>query len=225
MARAKILTFKRLSRVNNFPRLQRAARRDLSGPRNLALEVAKFTRARARSLQKPAPKKPAKSAGLYGNIRSYRPGSAKYRANKFYWKKGLYSRPGQAPFYHGKAANPYQTLRGIIYEEIQSAQVTIPINSRGAFIKAYIVGPLHKPSRDQVSVPALHEHGGTVRLTTMGNQTYKARNGVVLRRRNPTTATYPRRPYMEPAADEARRSVRRKFGNIAGMKPSRLRIA
>ncbi len=198
---ARILKFKRITFNNPFKGWRRAFDKDA---RDLPMREARFTRVRARSIMRKAPQRPRT---VYGQIKAYSKRSKKY--GKYYWQKGLYSRPGHPPFHHGQTFN----LRTIAYREIRATNMpTKPLKPGGRLIN-YRVGPIYKerPWEPSKPVPMLHEWGGTVSLQPRDGQTYKTRNPKIrLRRKEAGKAVYKRRPYMEPAAEEARWSAMKK---------------
>ena len=227
----KTLTFKRLKFLNPYPVLLRAYTKDA---RKLPEREAAFTYRRARSIMKKGPKKPK---SRFGNYRMYSQSTYLRRQKRLagtgqltkpgWWKKGLYSRPGQPPFYHGGSKD--FNLRSIRFSKV-NPQIS-HARSTGA-IYAWRVGPVYKPSKIATPVPQLQEFGGTVTLrhargkksfTTKGlKQTHiKTNTGQTLR--------YPPRPYMAPASKEARESAARKsphtlkaFTKMGGMKGKRI---
>ena len=222
----KVVQFKKLHRVNHFKKIRAKNRSVLTGQYNIAETYARFTRVKARSLMRPQPKSPNRKLGLYGNLAAYSKKSKRY--GQFYWKKGLYSRPGHPPFYsRDTKGSTYNSLYGgMIYKEISRGQSTIkmPSISAKAQFKGYRVGPTYKPSKHSTPVPVLHEAGGTIR--TGKSLRYKARNQMFIRRRQSGTARYPARPYMEPAARLAKKEADKKMKKVmAGIRPNRRFVA
>ncbi len=209
---ARTLAFKRLKFKNPYPQLLRAYQRDA---KNLPKKEAAFTYRRARSIMKKAPKKPK---SRYGNYRMYNANTYDRRKKRLaasgqltapgFWRKGLYSRPGHPPYYHGESGD--FNLRRI---EFHPTRPHVPhAQSRGKAY-AWVVGPLHDSSKAGTSVPQLHEYGGTIRLKyDRGKRTYQAKGlkQSFIKTKKGQTVKYPPRPYMRPAAKEARESAARK---------------
>jgi hypothetical protein len=200
---AKVITFREHRFTNPYKRILKNFERDAQ---DLPLAEAAFIRRRARSIMRKGPQNPKTR---FGNLQAYSKRSQKY--GKYYWRKGMYSRPGHPPFYHTKGFN----LRTIWFGPIQTSDVSIP-RARGQKVTAYRVGPKYNAGkfRRTTPVPALHEFGGVVHVKKRG-ATFKTRvPGIRFRRKNNGNGTlnYPARPYMKPAAAEARVSVKAKKG-------------
>lgn len=68
--------------------------------------------------------------------------------------------------------------------------------------KTVIVGPALLPRcRRNVTVPQVHEHGGTTWTVVRKIRWEKGRRKIIKRK---ARVTYPRRPYMEPALEKVR---------------------
>ena len=197
---ATTVKFRKLYDRNPYKRIRYAMARDA---KNLPKAEAAFTRRRARSIMRKAPKKPR---SRFGERRFYGPKAKK--AGQAYWRKGLYSRPGHPPFHHGQKFN----LRTIIFKPISIGAANVPhASTRGGRAIAWRVGPKFRPSRRSIPVPQLHEYGGTVKVTRRGRRFTD--RGISLTRRVTTgRLRYPPRPYMKPASQEAKVSVRAKHG-------------
>ena len=222
--RARAIQFRLVQKTNKFKSVKSYLTRPLAEKNNMAETYAKFIRVKARSLMKPAPKNPRQDLGRYGRSQAYTPQAYARRLSKgktetHFWRKGLYSKPGDAPFYHKANFN----LRRIEYKEVSSGQVTHPslrLRTNGVpagLVKGYIVGPMYKPNKLRTSIPALHEFGGMVRLPRTATDTYTGRNGAVMRYASANnaftkgTVTYPARPYMKPAGILGKQEADRKF--------------
>ena len=214
------LKFKKLKFDRPFKGIMRSFQRDA---KKLPEREAAFTRRRARSIMKKAPKKPK---SLYGNYRMYTQSTYAKRQARFaargknstqgYWRKGLYSRPGHPPFYHDSQAQ--FNLRTIVFGPITGSPKIPTPSTRAGDVYAWRVGPVYNVNGPMRStpIPALHEYGGTIRLQyNRRRPTYKDR-GIRLRYRNQRKGEqvrYAARPYMRPAAKEARESAARKAPN------------
>jgi hypothetical protein len=180
-------------------------------------EAATTGKTAKRSMRK-GPKKPK---SRFGQLKAYRSGK-KY--GKFYWQKGLYSRPGHPPFHYGK---PFD-LRRIEYAPIALSAAkrirrTDFRHTLGAGIKhGYRVGPVYKSSFHSTPVPQLHEFGGSVKIRKQAS-VFQTRNPNIRLRRTGwigpggTTGVtggtgslhYPPRPYMRPAGHKTRTGGRK----------------
>lgn len=204
----KTVAIKKIRFTNPFPAIAKSFER---AAEKLPELEAVFIRTRARSIMKKAPKKPKTP---YGRLTPW--GKRSKKAGKYYWKKGLYSRPGHPPHYHPESGD--FNLRKISFSRIQSPQIPHK-SASGGKLNAWRVGPMFRKNKWQPQpVPALHEYGGTIRFRKKMGATFKTRNGWKLRRNPRQTPsgdmvlTYPPRPYMRPAAKEARESAMRKMG-------------
>ena len=189
-----------------------------TGRDNLDKSIEKYaarTMVIAKNSMRKAPKKPK---SRFGNQQAYSKRSRKF--GQTFWRKGMYSRPGEPPFYHESAqqtarkkqgVKPSRTLRNIMYSKVADGK--------------YIVGPkIFKGTR--YSIPDLHEFGGTVRPEG-GDFAYWTPLGVK-RRKTPKSATYPKRPFMRPALIKAKydkkgqgRSFVDRQNSIGGMTPTK----
>lgn len=216
----KTLKFKKLKFDRPYKGILRSFQRDA---KKLPEREAAFTRRRARSIMKKAPKKPKSRYGNYQmysttvyNRRQQRMNARGKSSSQGYWRKGLYSRPGQPPFYHDSQAQ--FNLRTIVFGAITGSPKIPTPSRRNADIYAWRVGPVYNVNGPMRStpIPSLHEYGGTVRLQyNRRRATYKDR-GIRQRYRNQRKGElvrYPARPYMRPAAKEARESAARKAPN------------
>lgn len=200
---AQTIAFRKIRFTNPFGRIGRRFKREAE---DLPKREAKFIRVQARSSMRKAPKKPK---SRFGTLQAYGRRSKKY--GKYFWRKGLYSRPGHPPFHHGQQFN----LRTILYLPINSPDIA---HSKGGRVTAYRVGPKKSASSKRTPggvnppVPMLHEYGGQVRISK-GASTFEDR-GIRLRRSTGNgLLNYPERPYMRPAAKIARETARKKSPN------------
>lgn len=199
----KTLAFKKIKLFNHFPAILKAV---TVGRDNLDDSVKKYVatvRMIARRSMRKAPNKPK---SRFGNLKAF---SSLRKYGQYYWQKGEFSRPGHPPFHHGNP-NPGRSLKNIIFTHIGNNK--------------YEVGP-SVLSGTKYDVPALHEYGGSVAVSTFP---YRTKRGMVRRRPGRVTAIYPKRPYMLPAMIKAKyekRGTNRSFINrqnsIAGMTPSK----
>ena len=178
-----------------------------TGRDNLDKSIEKYaarTMVIAKNSMRKAPKKPK---SRFGNQQAYSKRSRKF--GQTFWRKGMYSRPGEPPFWHERTDG--RTLKKIIYRKVTNGK--------------YLVGPIiYKGTK--YSVPDLHEFGGTVRPEG-GDFAYFTPLGVK-RRRTPKSATYPKRPFMRPALIKAKydkkgqgRSFVDRQNSIGGMTPTK----
>lgn len=206
--------FKKVSGVNHFPRIHRAVSTGTSNPDKLMERYAATVVLIAKRSMKKAPKRPK---SRFGQLKAYSRRSQKY--GRYYWQKGMYSRPGQPPFWTegkppskpGGRAIPGGQLRNLIsYQRLGYAH--------------FKMGPKVFSRRSGVSVPELHEHGGTVRTKY---NSYLDRSGKRINRPKVGIARYPARPYMAPAMQKAKRYTRGgkhfidQINNMAGLRANR----
>lgn len=207
---SRALRFVRRRHVDHFPKILRAVTTGSDNLDKIAERYAATAAMIAKRSMKKAPKRPR---SRFGTLKAYSQRSKKY--GRYYWQKGMYSRPGQPPFWVEKAGNTSgkrskASLRQIIYERLGYAR--------------FRVGPIYLPQKAKPPVPALHEHGGTVRKQY---NSYKDRLGRRIRRPQAHSARYPKRPYMAPAMQKAKRYVRGskhfldRLNNLAGMRATR----
>lgn len=203
---AQTLKFKKLWKKNPFPSQFKAFERDAE---KLPKREAAFTQRRAKSIMRKAPQRPR---SRFGNLQPYSERIRKKRWAKYerthFWRKGLYSRPGHPPFWHG---DKNFSLKKI---EFHTTQPKLS-HAKGGKTYAYVVGPIYAPSKNRKPVPGLHEYGGSVRLASRnkGRVTRFEDRGMPMFRRAQGRLRYPPRPYMRPAAKEARESSQRKSPN------------
>ena len=201
---SKALTFKHIAGYS-IRKLNRPLRKLSSDAKRLPEIEARFTRRRAKSIMLPKRKRPKTR---YGVMKKRKTGK---RIGTEYFEKGAYSKPGQPP-YSDRTLN--FNLRSIDIPRPISPSMAIPhARLQGGKAYAWRVGPNASSKRPKtgVYVPGLHEYGGTVRFRGIGRagSTYEHR-GLKLRHSNAKTVKYPKRPFMAPAAKEARESAARK---------------
>ena len=189
-----------------------------TGPDSLP-RIAEYWAARTALIAKrsmPKAPKSTKNKKRLGTFKAYGKSTKSYQKGKrYYFSKGLYSPPGQPPFWHPKGPNPKRrgkaSLKLIKYVRVGSAT-------------HWRVGPEYFPQRGSIPVPALHEHGGVAKMRT---KNYYDRAGKKHARLQSFTARYPPRPYMKPAFEKAKhdkqrgRSIIDRINNAGGMKASR----
>jgi hypothetical protein len=236
--RTRTLRFKKLKLTKKHPWEShlRAYQRDVE---KLPEREAAFTFRRARSIMKKSPKKPK---SRFGEYRQYTPKAYQNRMNKWqnagspkgkrpsrnYYRKGLYSRPGQPPYYHGKSDD--FGLRKIRFKSMRPKIHHKRPEGGAKNVYAWRVGPVYAPSKMSTPVPQLHEYGGTITLRYDRAKTSKTVRGLKVHFKPKTNRVlkYPARPYMRPSAKEARESAARKspytlkaITKLGGMKGKR----
>lgn len=183
----RVVRFVRRWYRNHFPKIVKAVTVGRDSLDKIAeRHVATVALIAKRSMRK-APKRPK---SRFGTLKAYSKNSKKY--GRFYWQKGMYSRPGQPPFWVERTDG--RTLRRMHYFRVRYAR-----SSAGGGFTQWRVAPLQYGNSN---VPGLHEHGGTVR---MRYNSYLDRGGKRVKRPIAKRARYPRRPYIEPAVRVARR--------------------
>jgi hypothetical protein len=210
--------FKKIYSNNPYKRIAREFAKDA---KRLPKREVQFTRVRARSIMRKAPKKPK---SRYGERVQYKRGKKK---GQFYNRKGLYSKPGDPPFWHGDNSKAFN-LRRIEYREVGTPHIKAARKKAGGKTISYVVGPKYRASRHSTPVPQLHEHGGSIRISRAGKK-YSDRGFTFRRTVTTGTVNYPPRPYMQPAGKEARVSAIAKspqslkaLVNLGGLKGRRI---
>jgi hypothetical protein len=184
---SKVLRFKKIRLYNQFPAIARMIDKGASNPDKIMERYVATARLIARRSMKKAPKRPK---SRFGNRQPYSKRSKKF--GQSYWRKGQYSRPGEPPFYHGDQKKAGKaTLRSIEYHRVSYN----PGQS-----SRWQVGPTTLAGTTGV-IPGLHEHGGSVRVKSLG---YYDRQGRRITRPTAGLAIYPKRPYMRPALLKAK---------------------
>lgn len=183
----RAVRFVRRRYINHFPKIVKAV---TTGSDNFDKIVERFVATTALIAKRSMRKAPKRPKSRFGTLKAYSKNSKKY--GRFYWQKGMYSRPGQPPFWVERSDG--KTLRRMHYFRVRMMR-----SSHGGGYTQWRVGPLQYGNSQ---VPGLHEHGGTVRTRY---NSYLNRGGQRIRRPTTQRAHYPRRPYMEPAVRMAKR--------------------
>jgi len=240
MAKVRVVGFRKQHNrlLASFKKVGKTFDRSFKTKRNPAETFARFTRKKAQTRMRKAPPNPSKKRGLYGRDRMYTQKAWMKRVKKYgastsmYFKqKGLYSRPGDPPFYHQSGSNFNLKTMGL--QEVSKASLTIAgatlstFGQRGSTLqgkgtRAYITGPLMirgvTGRRGRKPVPQLHEEGGIVAWKQPKKPVISHRNNVRTARMSRHGAIYPKRPYMKPASKEAIREANLKMKNFTMMK-------
>ena len=231
--KGKSFQLKKITYKFPYKKVRQKNKAPLEGKYNIADRISRFTGVAAKSSMRPQPKKPrafeSQGKTLYGHKKAYsqkayQKRQAKYGTgtSKTFWRKGLYSRPGQPPFYDRKnSGSLFASLRGGMVWSVKMNSTSYSKLNVGGHLsypgkggppkkKGYIAGPLFRRGGQFSStpVPALHEHGGT---QTNKAKTHTGRNGVAIRHRTPGTTRYPKRPYMAPAGIKAQKDIKVKY--------------
>lgn len=194
-SRVRVVRFTQRRKVNRFPAILRAVTTGADAVDKIASRYAATVALIAKRSMKKGPKRPK---SRFGQLKAYSRRSQKY--GRYYWQKGMYSRPGHPPFWHEPAPRP----PGSKAKPRTSGPLRATISYQKVSDGHYRIGPKSFGGRGP-DVPSLHEHGGTAQ---MKYNSYLDRNGKRVNRPKSKTAHYPARPYMAPAMRQAKRYTR-----------------